>query len=162
MLIAAPESIAGARFYHDPLPEDQDTLKRSEAMILRVLEAELPLDDKRNELIPWELKLEAKEVWHKFHDDVESNLTKEGELRPVKDFASRAAEHAARVAGTLTIVENYNAHKISGDAMANGVTLVKWYLGEPLRLYRASRMDTRLVRAQAARNLAARHAKERP
>ncbi len=71
-----------------------------------------------------------------------------GEFRNVRDFAAKAAEHAARIARVLTIVENHRASEIGSAAMARGVALTYWYLTEANRLQRASRTDAKLLRAQ--------------
>jgi len=66
---------------------------------------------------------------------------------PIGDFAAKAAEHAARIAGVLTIVEDLHAREIWLDAMEGAVALVDWYVSEALRLQQAGRTDTKLLRA---------------
>ena len=58
VLVAAPESIAGTRFYRDPLPEDDAAIRAYGARILSILEAPWPLaEGRRNELEPRVLRM---------------------------------------------------------------------------------------------------------
>ena len=53
VLVAAPESIAGTRFYRDTAPEDDAAIRSYGARILSILEAPWPLaEGRRNELEP--------------------------------------------------------------------------------------------------------------
>ena len=66
----------------------------------------------------------------------------------MQDFAAKVAEHAARIAGVLTIVDDYRAKEIGTDAMHAALTLADWYVNETVRLQRAARTDANLKRAQ--------------
>ena len=66
----------------------------------------------------------------------------------MQDFAAKIAEHAARIAGVLTIVDDFRATEIGIDAMHSALTLADWYVNEAVRLQRAARTDPRLIRAQ--------------
>jgi hypothetical protein len=52
ILVAAPDSIAGKRFYRDATPEDENAIKRLGARLLTIAEHDWPLKDGRNELEP--------------------------------------------------------------------------------------------------------------
>lgn len=152
VLVAAPESIAGTRFYREPDPYDEAAIKAYGARILSILEAPAPMaDGAENELAPRALPMSAGAVdlWKQFFDHIEMQSGDGGDLAPIRDFASKAAEHAARIAGVLTIVNDLQADEISVAAMENAVTLVNWYLGEAERLQSASRLDPKLLRASA-------------
>ncbi len=69
------------------------------------------------------------------------------ELSPIRDFASKAGEHAARVAGVLTIANDLHAEEIGVAAMENAVELMNWHVAEAERLHSASRTDAKLLRA---------------
>ena len=91
------------------------------ARVLSILEAELALaPGKRSELDPRVLPIasEAAIIWRDFHDHVETQCGADSPLALVRDFAAKAAEHAARIAGVLTIVEDLHAREIGRDAMA--------------------------------------------
>lgn len=151
MLAAAPSTIAGTRFYRDAAPDDDSAIRAYGARILSMLEAPWPLVESRaNELQPRVLTMSAGALaaWRAFFDRIEGRCGPSGDLRIVQDFASKAAEHAARIAGVLTIVEDVHAETIGADAMDDALKLVSWYVGEAVRLQSAARADERLLRAQ--------------
>jgi len=151
VLVAAPDSIAGTRLYRDTAPHDDAAIKAYGARLLSILEARWPLAaGQRNELDPRVLTIttEASAAWRGFYDHVERQCGKLNDLGPIQDFAAKAAEHAARIAGVLTVVENLHAAEIGLSAMAPALTLADWYVNEALRLQRAARTDPRLLRAQ--------------
>ncbi len=150
VLVAAPDSIAGTRFYREPEPSDSATLKAYGARILSVLEEPPTMaEGSTNELAPRALLLsaDAAELWKQFFNQVEARSGPDMDLAPILDFASKAAEHAARIAGVLTIVNDVRASEIGLVAMENAVALATWYLEEAKRLQSASRLDPKLLRA---------------
>src|SRR4051794_32794372 len=83
-------------------PEDEALIDAYQARILSVLGVGWPLaNGKANELSPRTLSLsaEAAALWRQFFDHIEGQSGRNGELWPVRDFAAKAAEHAARIAG---------------------------------------------------------------
>lgn len=150
VLVAAPESMAGKRFYREPTPEDESAIYAYGARILSLLEAAWPLaEGKVNELEPRALTMDAdaKAAWIDFFNSVEEGSGKGEKFADIRDFASKAAEHAARIAGVLTIVQDVDAQTIARPTMDAAVTLVDWYMAEALRLTVGSTTDTRLTRA---------------
>ncbi|MFG1282271.1 YfjI family protein [Xanthobacter autotrophicus] len=150
VLIAAPDSIAGTRLYRDPTPEDEAAIHAYGARILSILEAPWPLaEGTRNELEPRALTMDpgAKASWIAFFNSVEEGSARGEIYEDIRDFASKAAEHAARIAGVLTIVEDLNAPGIGKVNMDAAITLMDWYLQETLRLTTGAKADTRLMRA---------------
>jgi hypothetical protein len=143
-LTAFPESTAGTRTYNPVDISQHPALRQYNARMLDILETPLPLaEGKRNELDPPRLRLaaDAKGLWVRFHDFVEIGLGGDGEFAPVRAFASKTAEHAARLAGILTLVDDIHARGIPLDKMASGIELAKHYLAEALRLYHAGATD---------------------
>jgi Protein of unknown function (DUF3987) len=150
ILVAKPESLAGTRLYQEQQPEDRRAIIAYGAHLLSILETEPALaEGKRNELDPPALPLsaEARAAWIAFHDHIETQCGEDGELAPIRDFAAKAAEHAARIAGVVTIVEDINAKEIGAQAMQGALTIVDWYLNEACRLRQAGMADPRLRRA---------------
>ncbi|MBR1249179.1 DUF3987 domain-containing protein [Bradyrhizobium sp. AUGA SZCCT0169] len=150
-LIAAPTSIAGSRLYRACKPEDQATIASYGANLLRLLERGWPLQERtRNELVPRVLSIgaAAEKVWREFHDHIEGQSGKHGELAVVRDFAGKAAEHAARIAGVLTILRDVDAVEVEVTEMSNATRLVDWYLGETLRLAAASMTSPAIAAAK--------------
>ncbi len=151
VLVAAPESIVGTRLYRDPLPGDDAAIRAYGARILSILEAPWPLAEGRsNELEPRVLRMteESEAAWRAFYDHIESQCGPGRDLQPIQDFAAKSAEHAARIAGVLTIVEDHQATEIGAAAMHAALTLADWYVAEAVRLQRAARTDPHLRVAQ--------------
>lgn len=152
VLVAAPESIAGTRLYRNVQPEDDAAIRAYGARLLSILESEWPLEEgKRNELSPRVLTMSsaATAAWTMFFDHVEKQTGRGSGLNPIADFAAKAAEHAARIAGVLTIIDDCQAEVIEQAAMADALALVDWYVAESLRLQQAARTDPNLLQAQA-------------
>ena len=130
ILVARPKSMSGARLYKEMVIDDDDAaIKAYRARLLSILEAAPALaEGKRNELAPraLPLSLDATKLWIGFHDHVEAQLAPDGPLAPIKSFAAKAAEQAARIAGVITIVEDLHAPEISAEVMAGAITLADW------------------------------------
>ena len=158
ILVAAPESIAGTRQYRNTDPVDEAAIRAYAAHLLVILKTPWPLaDDKRNELNPPALKLDAQafEIWKAFYNRIERRCSKNGDLTGIVDVASKAAEQAARIAGVLTVIENKGAIDSNGIAaeinaatMHNAVAIADWYVGEALRLHQSGCTNPDLIRAQ--------------
>jgi hypothetical protein len=69
-------------------------------------------------------------------------------LGPIAGFAGKLPEHAARLAGVLTILANADAVEISGGDMAAAITLAQHYQGEALRLFEAGFINPDLLLAE--------------
>ena len=95
------------------------------------------------ELKPRDLHMgdDARDLWIAFYDEIERQQANGSELDGARPFASKAAEHAARIAGIITMVENPQATHITGAAMDGAVQLTAFYLNEHLRLTGAGRQD---------------------
>ena len=149
ILVAAPETIAGTRFYRDTKPEDDAAIARLGGRLMTIVEAPWPLKDGRNELEPREIVLSpaAKALWIDFFNEVERELGRECRYRPIGDFGAKAAEQAARIAGVMAVIDSTFATEITAETMANAITVMRWYLGEAIRLQQAGRTDPKLVLA---------------
>ena len=152
-LVSAPASTIGARPYQTENLSDSGSIKIYSRRIKEILQAPYLLKDStRNELDPRHLSLspEAKKVWVEFHDEVESLSFDGQKYSPVKGFAAKSAEHALRLAGILTLVENFKALEIPLKHMYAGIKLSQFYLGEALRLFGAASINQDLVLAENA------------
>ena len=143
-LICWPDSTAGTRLYRAvDLSTDTDLAVYGRQISER-LRAALPLaEGRRNELSPRDLHLcaDAKSLWTAFHDDIETRLGPEGDLAPIKAFASKLAEHAARIAGVLALFRDEHAAEIDLDAMRGGIRIADYFATERLRIGAAGRTD---------------------
>jgi hypothetical protein len=151
VLVTAPEPASGTRMWHEASPHSDAGMKRYYARLLEILERPLPLaDGKRNELAPRVLRLSAgaRDAWTRFHDYVEARIGCGGELEPVRGLANKLAEHAARTAAVLTLVNDTTAPEITRVEMECGIQLAEHYVCEALRLFGASRVNPDLRMAQ--------------
>jgi hypothetical protein len=151
VLVAAPQSIAGTRLYRETAADDDAAIHAYGARILSILEAPWPLaKGSRNELEPRVLTIteDAAALWRAFYNHIERQCGPAKALRPVQDFAAKIAEHAARIAGVLTIVEDFRATTIGVEAMRSALSLADWYMNEAIRLQQAARTDPKLLAAQ--------------
>jgi hypothetical protein len=149
-LVTAPDSISGTRLWREPCTSADATIKRYGARLLELLERPLPLaEGKANDLAPRVLPLAsgARKLWIAFADSVEPQIAPEGALSPVKGIANKLPEHAARLAGILSLVSDPDCGEIPAEQMAAGITLAQHYVAEALRLFEASRVsdDRRLA-----------------
>jgi hypothetical protein len=153
LLVSFPDSAMGTRRWHETSPESNQAMARYGARLLSILEMPLPLAAGRpNELRPRRLTLSpaARRVWIGFADHVETMLDPDGALRPISGIANKLPEHAARLAGVLTLVRNLDAGEIAEAEMAAGVELAQHYAAEALRLDGGSQISTGLRTAQRA------------
>jgi hypothetical protein len=136
-LVVQPESAIGTRLRHGHDPASTATLTAWSDRVQSLLTAPMPLsEDTRNELEPPMLALSAgaREVLQEFADAVEEAQIKGGQLEAIQPFASKAAEHAARIAGVMTIFADINACEVSADTMGDAVKLTRFYIHEALRI----------------------------
>jgi hypothetical protein len=152
-LVTAPESAAGTRLWHDPSANSSTALNRYRMRLTDILEAPLPLaGDRLNELNPRPLPLssEARRLWVAFTDHIERNIAPGRSLEPIRGLANKIPEHAARIAGVLTLIDDFAAAGIDAKHMQPGIVLAQHYAAEALRLFGASQIGTDLRLAQGA------------
>jgi uncharacterized protein DUF3987 len=159
-LISAPDSAMGTRLAKTEEPETAVAMACYGARLLSMLEVPLPLAGSApNELAPHPLSLspQAARMWTGFGDRVETMLSPEGQLRPVAGLASKLPEHAARIAGVLTLVRDIAASEVAGVEMAAGIEVAQHYAAEALRLDGGSHISSDLRTAQRALEWLTRH-----
>ena len=134
-LLAWPESTQGTRFYEDP-PAGTPALSAFHARLSALLTYPLPLDDD-DLLSPPELSLspEARQAWIQFHDAIEGDLGEGGELRMVRDVASKTADNAARLACLFHLFEHGPMGAIGRDHFDRAARIVAWHLSESRRFF---------------------------
>jgi hypothetical protein len=150
-LICHPSSNIGNRPYREINLRETPAMQRYFAKMMDILEAPLPIaEGSRNQLEPRSLPLapEAKTIWIGFHDHIEA-LCKDGrELHPIKGFATKAAEHAARLAGILALVDDLHSSAITRGHIEAGIELAQFYIGEALRLFNSAADNPNLILAE--------------
>jgi hypothetical protein len=133
-LISRPESTMGTREYALP-PDDDTALMAFHNRIAELLKIPLGFDD-NGRLQPTVITLSqaAKNVWIEYFNEVEKQLSPFGEFVDIKDFASKNAENAVRLAGCFHVFENGPTGQISLDTMTQGISIAAWFLNEIRRL----------------------------
>ncbi|MBW1741316.1 MAG: DUF3987 domain-containing protein [Deltaproteobacteria bacterium] len=148
-LITAPESLAGTRKHREPKEHSQEAINQFEAHVLSLLQKPLPETDPLNELHPRGLPLssDARTRFIRFGDLCEKRIGKGGRYEQIKSFAGKLPEHAARLAGVLTLIEDIDAVEVTEGNMRHGCALASYYAEEHLRLFLAGLIESELVLA---------------
>jgi hypothetical protein len=124
------------------------------ARIRSLLSRDLPLaDGTRNELAPPVLPLsqEARDVLTAFAREVEKAQGPGEPFEDARAFASKTAEHAARLAAVLTIYADPDAPEVSGETMAGATEIATFYANEAARLADAAIVPPEVADAERMR-----------
>jgi hypothetical protein len=151
VLVTAPNPASGTRLWREPSIESTRALQAYNSVIGDILQRQAPLvPGSRNELAPRHLLLSgtARNMWIGFADHIEKRLGQGGELDPVRGLANKLPEHAARIAGVLTLVGDLDSGEISASDMEAGIAIAEHYATEALRLSGAGPISANLVEAQ--------------
>lgn len=140
-----PESTMGKRKYRRSSPEDEAIAGRFHDEI----EAHLTttLVDNTERLLS--LTEEALTKCAEFHDNVDEELGRGGWAADISGFASKAPEHACRLAAIMTLFEDRQAIEVSGEVMGAACNLVKYYLKQYKYLCIAATNETEMAQAQS-------------
>jgi hypothetical protein len=149
-----PGTTAGTRAYQAVNLAQESAVLTYNARMQKILDALLPWHEDPEVVQectprPMPLAPRAKRLWETFHNHVEAQLADGKELAPIRGFANKAAEHAARLAAIVTLVEDHEASTIGTIAIEAGITLAEFYLSEALRLCDTDGADPALVTAEA-------------
>jgi hypothetical protein len=150
-LCCYPASNIGNRIYKAQDLTADPAIIAYNATINSLLDKGLPLQEREEMgLKPACITLadDAKVVWITFANQIEARQKEGGDLYPIKGFASKAAEHSARVAGVLALFDTPEATEISREAVTGGITILTYYIAEALRLFHAASDDQELLLAQ--------------
>ena len=134
-LIQRPKSTMGEREYQMP-PEKTPNMQTFHKRVRDLMEIPLPVDDE-GRLMPPVIKLceEAKKLWICYFNKIEEALKPGGEFTEVKDFVSKNAEQAARIAGVLHVFNYGPEGEIQPDTMEQSIHIAQWYLYEAKRIF---------------------------
>jgi hypothetical protein len=153
-LTCRPASRIGVRLKMAPDPADEARIERFAAWIEAQLGRDLPVaDGTRNELRPPVLPLarDARDVLTAFARDVEKAQAPGGPFEDARAFASKTAEHAARLAAVLTIHADPDAPEVTGDTMAGATEIATFYANEAARLADAAIVPPEVADAERMR-----------
>lgn len=151
-LMTEPRSTIGTRMHREPSPGSKLALDRFARRIDEMLRADFPLrEGTRNEIEAPVLHLEpnARALLQAFADQLERAQASGNDLADVRPFASKAAEHAARIAGVLSCYAGET--DVSAATMAHAIELVSYYLGETKRLADAAQLSQETQDAERLR-----------
>jgi hypothetical protein len=152
MLAAWPTSTAGGRAYSAVNVLETAGVRQLHERIEVLLsqQAQYREDSNKQELQPPAMTLshEAKQAWVDFYNQVEAETGPQKTLEPVRGLANKAAEHAARIAGTVQLFEDPAAVAVEIKAMQCGIQAMAWYLNEALRICGASNPSAHLLAAE--------------
>jgi Protein of unknown function (DUF3987) len=140
-LMAWPYSTMGTRFYREGNLA-APALANWDAKIKELLSLPLTADAKTMALNPPTIFLSDRAHNHfiEFHNDAERELGRTGQFGEVADFAAKAAENAARIAGTFWALEQGPSGEISAEAMEAGAAVEAWHLHEAKRIIDATKV----------------------
>lgn len=151
MLIVAPQSTAGTRLFREPPSTAQAALtaynERVRYLLTRPPQTRREMPDA---LDPpgMGLSVDATTAWVEFHDLCEREMSAAGHLASIKAFASKLAEHAGRLAATLTLYNDPEALEVPLAAMRCGIILAMHFASEMLRLHGGAAVSQELRAAE--------------
>jgi len=146
-LVAVPDSTQGSRPFTEA-PEAWPALDIFDKRIAEILGWEIFIgeDGSLNPLIV-PLSPDAKAAWVVFHDAIESELRAGGELHNVRDFASKTADNAVRLAALFQVFEHGIGSSIGSEAFEGGSRIAAWHLNEARRFLGEMALSEELVDA---------------
>lgn len=136
-LTCKPASSIGTRLRLEKDAEAEAQIASFADRIRALLSRELPLlEGTKNELAPpvLPLSIEARAVLTDFAREVEKAQAPGGPFEDAYAFASKTAEHAARLAAVLTVFADPDAHEVTGETMAGATEIATFYANEAVRL----------------------------
>ena len=78
---------------------------------------------------------EAQIAWENFYNQIESELSGDGELYDIRDVAAKSADNAARIASVFQAFIDANSKEISLDNLDSGAKIAAWHLMESKRFF---------------------------
>lgn len=152
-LITEPPSLIGTRLRRGHDAASEAAVSTFTARLAEILAVPMPTGDNPQELVPLRLPLSsgARELLWRFYVAVEEAQATGGPMEYVRAYASKAAEQAARIAGVLTLWDNLDVPEVTPQAMARGITLAQFYLGEARRLAEAGLVSAATASAERLR-----------
>jgi hypothetical protein len=152
-LICEPQSTIGQRLSQNVRSNDP-ALSAFETRLKGLLGRSMPMWDDERSLKPRALLLDgtAIEMLTRFSDGVELDQAPGKRFAGITGTASKAAEQAARLAAVLTLWGDLEAPHVGAQAMAWGIELAQFYLGEAERLASAGNVPDDIMQAENLKN----------
>ena len=154
LLVSFPETKMGTRFQRIVSMQSQQALQRYNQRLSHILNMHLPLvEDKTNELEPRKLPLdeEASALWIQYANHVEACSARDGKYETICGLANKLPEHALRIAGVITLIEDINAASINVATLNNAILLAEYFAEEALRLFDSGSVSAEIRDAERLR-----------
>lgn len=150
-LICQPASRIGSRVHDGGAaePRDDPRLRRYWHALRQLLERQPTEDHDVGGLDPPCLALapEARALLVDAYNGIEAAQQDSGELVTVREFASKAAEHACRLAAVLALTDKADAISIDISTMRAALELTQFYIQEQARLAGAAGVSVEIGNA---------------
>lgn len=160
-LCCHPESNIGNRPYREVDLSNDPTMDAYHRSMQIIAGVPYPIGESGSGLNPRRLVFSsaAKRTWIQFHDHIE-NLQKDGaDLARIRGFASKSAEHAARIAAVLAffngVSDGIDVSEIGNEPLDAAIELAQFYISEALRLFDTAQTSPDLILADKALQWAA-------
>ena len=153
-LTCRPASHIGTRLRMEKDASAEAEIARFAARIKSLLARDLPLaEGRRNELAPpvLPLSVDARDLFTDFAREIEKAQAPGEPFEGARAFASKSAEHAARIAAVLTIFADPDAVEVTGETMVGAVEIAAFYAEEAARLADAVLVPPEVVDAERMR-----------
>jgi len=133
-LFSFPESTQGKRMYKS-IPQSLSALEAFNSRVTKLLRIPPVMSGRR--LVPTLIPLSdaAFKLWVEFHDSIETSLGNGKTFEGIRDFGSKAAENAARLAAVFQIANELPVKEVSALNMEAACKIVHWHLGEVVRYF---------------------------
>jgi Protein of unknown function (DUF3987) len=151
-LICAPTSRIGTRIHDGRAddPHEDQRLRRYWHALRQLLESPAIENHEVGGLDPPCLALspEARTLLVNTYNKIEQQQIDGGTFENVREFASKAAEHACRVAGVLTLIDRADAINVNVETMTAALQIVQAYIQEHIRLAGMANISAEITNAQ--------------
>lgn len=155
LLVTAPKSLAGTRFFRPVQPQSETDLEAFGRRLYRIMSSALPMDPETRELKPEVVGMapQAQAMWWAFCDHVERKIGPGGEWDSIRGVIGKLPEQAARLATVVAVFERGrdDVRELAAADLARGIQLAEFYAIEALRLLDAEGMDPKLRVAEELR-----------
>lgn len=144
-LVSEPGTLAGTRLFKPGNPANAPAVRLYHQAMRDLLARPDPVH-KRGDGYELDTRLigmspAATALWIEFYNAVEIEQATGAQLHGARAFASKAAEHAARIAGIVQIINNPDASEVCDETMAGAIELTSFYISEHIRLTGAGTDD---------------------
>jgi hypothetical protein len=148
-LIAQPSTLAGTRLFRDVDASASPEVRNFNHRLRHLLSSKpavLPSGDGYElDLLQMGMDHRAKAAWIDFYNEIEVAQAPGNSLAGARAFASKTAEHAARIAGVIQILTSPEGGSVTAEAMQGGINVARFYLGEHVRLTGAGTQERQLT-----------------